>query len=46
MKEMYKMNRLLDLLLYAISEIVQCDEYIIILIRLLAQFVLTALNDV
>ena len=28
MKEMYKMNWLLGILLYAISEIVQCDKNI------------------
>jgi len=28
MKEMYKMNWLLAILLYAISEIVQCEGYI------------------
>ena len=31
MKEMYKMNWLLGILLYAISEIVQCDRNIKIL---------------
>ena len=46
MEEMYKMILLLVHLLYAISGIVQCDEYIKILLRQLAQFVLTALTDV
>ena len=46
MKEMYKMNWLLSILLYAISEIVQCEENIKNAVRLLAQFVLTALNNV
>ena len=43
MEEMYKMIWLHAQLLYAISVIVQCDRYIIILLRQLAQFVLTAL---
>ena len=46
MKEMYKMNWLLSILLYAISEIIQCEENIKNAVRLLAQFVLTALNNV
>ncbi len=46
MKEMYKMRGFEEILLYAISVIVQCDENIKMLYGLLAQFVLTALSDV